>query len=263
MYYYKASLQYIGTNYFGFQYQKALKTVQGEINLAISKILKGKFSTVASSRTDTGVHANIQILKITTEHKINLDNFIHELNRCLPDDINFLSVEETQSSFKPTMISSSKEYRYFFTNEKVIKKENLKLLANISQPLDIQAIQKCLKYLIGLNNFQNFYSTGSNIRSTKRKIIECDLSLISPQQIFTDSNFFQFEESISQVYQLRIKADGFLKQMIRHIVSALWMVGTGKLSEKEFLELLTGPKSQKQKWKIAPANGLIFYKIYY
>ena len=61
----------------------------------------------------------------------------------------------------------------------------------------------------------------------------------------------------------QIQANGFLKQMIRHIVSALWMVGTGKLSGDDFLALLNGPKIDKQLWKVASPNGLFLYQIFY
>lgn len=263
MHYYKAIVQYQGTRYAGFQWQNGLKTIQNEINIALSNTFVGKFSTMASSRTDSGVHAFHQVVKITSNTSIHTLTILQKLNRELPNDIQFLHLEECAGSFKPASDTEKKEYRYFFTNKATIPKEDGQLIANIAKPLNLEAMKFCAKALLGQHDFCNFYSSGSNVRTTVREVLICELTEVNPQNVFKNHPFFKISQNINQCYQLQIEANGFLKQMIRHIVSGLWMVGSGKMTTEDFLLLIDGPKSKKQLWKVAPANGLFLYHITY
>lgn len=263
MHYYKAKIQYAGTDYAGFQWQNGIPTVQSEINNAIAKLLEGKFTTTAASRTDTGVHAADQLLKISASNPIDLSTFLEAFNKQLPSLIKCIYIEPCEGLFRPAAAALSKEYRYFFTNMKQVLKEDSQFIANISNPLDIEAMNTCIQALKGRHNFCNFYSSGSNVKSTVRDIYLCELSEINPHDVFSGLGIFQIPQDLSQCYQLKIEANGFLKQMIRHIVSALWMVGSKKLSTDEFINLLNGPQSEKQLWKVASPNGLFLYQINY
>ncbi|MEA9355342.1 tRNA pseudouridine(38-40) synthase TruA [Bacteriovorax sp. PP10] len=263
MYYYKTTIQYEGTNYAGFQWQNDIQTVQSEFNTALSKILDGKFTTMAASRTDTGVHAMDQVVKITTDNPIKLSSFLESFNRILPSQIKCISAEPCDGLFRPSIASLSKEYRYFFTNKTQVSKEDTQFIANIANKLDIASMKICIQALIGTHDFCNFYSSGSNVKSTIREISFCELSEINPQDFFSNLELFQVPKGLHSCYQFKIEANGFLKQMIRHIVSALWMVGSGKLSADNFIILLNGPKSEKQLWKVASPNGLFLYRINY
>lgn len=263
MFYYKATIQYEGTNYAGFQWQNELKTVQGEINTALFLILKCKVTTIAASRTDTGVHALEQIVKISSEQEINLNHFLKTFNDHLPLDIRCLNIDSTQWNFKPIIGTTSKEYRYFFTNHLKVSLEDQKLIANISNPLNIDSINVCLKAILGTHDFCNFYSSGSNVKSSVRTILECELVEINPHDFFNYPTLFLIPDHLKHCYQIKIVANGFLKQMIRHLVSALWMVGSGKLSVEMFLNLLESTKVEKRYWKVAAPNGLYLCKISY
>ncbi len=263
MHYYKATIQYIGTNYAGFQWQNEIKTVQSEINLTLSKLIDGKVTTTAASRTDTGVHAIDQMVKITSSSPIDCPSFLVSLNKLLPEDINLITLKECSGEFKPSVAHQSKEYRYFFTNKKTVSRKDCQFIANISNQLNISEMQFCIQHLIGKHDFCNFYSNGSNVKTTVREILTCELSEINPQDIFSSYKLFKIPANTRKCYQLRIVANGFLKQMIRHIVSGLWMVGSGKMPKEEFVALIDGPKSQKQLWKVASPSGLFLYKIEY
>jgi tRNA pseudouridine38-40 synthase len=263
MNYSKATIQYAGTNHAGFQFQNQIPTIQNEINKALKNILGGKVTTVGASRTDSGVHAFEQIIKITSENIINNPNFLKLFNDILPEEIRCLDISSCTGDFRPTVESTSKEYRYLFTNKAQIKANECKFVANIANPLDLNAMIICVQAIIGMHDFCNFYSAGSNVKTTVRDIYICELSEINPHDIFYKSSLFQIPENLDKCYQIKIEANGFLKQMIRHIVSALWMVGSGKLSTDQFISLLAGFKVNKQLWKVAPPNGLYLYKIKY
>jgi tRNA pseudouridine38-40 synthase len=261
--YYKTIIQYEGTHYAGFQYQNNLKTVQSEFNKALEKLVEGKVTTKAASRTDTGVHALYQVVKITSTNPLDLSAFLQTFNQTLPSSIKCLSIEVCPGNFHPSAFTISKEYRYLFTNKTQVAKDDLLFVANISNPLDFKKIDLCIQAMIGKHDFCNFYSNGSNVKTTVREIFLCELKEIDPHSIFPSSKLFHLPSELKKCYEFRIIANGFLKQMIRHIVSALWMVGSGKISVDEFLILLHGPKDERQKWKVASPNGLYLFKISY
>ncbi len=263
MHYYKATIQYDGTGYAGFQWQKDIPTIQNDLNLALMKIIDGKVTTMGASRTDTGVHALKQVVKITSKNSIECSSMTSSLNTILPSQIRCMEIFPCDGNFKPASDHLTKEYHYYFTNKKILTTDDRRFISDYSLPLDFTLMHNCAKEILDTHNFHNFYSTGSNVKSTERNIAVCELRKINPHTIFSGSKIFVISQDIAECYQFKIEGNGFLKQMVRHLVSALWAVGSGKLSIEEFSNLLNGPKCEKQLWKVAPANGLFLYKINY
>jgi tRNA pseudouridine38-40 synthase len=261
MFYTKATIQYEGCDYAGFQFQKNALTVQEVLNTTLKEIYGKTLTTVAASRTDAGVHALEQIIKITSPNCI-LDHDRDLINRYLPASIRILKLATCEAEFRPTSSSRAKEYCYLFTNKKFASWEERKFISNIANPLNLEAMDRSMKLLKGVHNFVNFYSTGSNVTSTVREIYECEMSVIKPSNFFSQIELFNEAKNLNECYQIRIKASGFLKQMVRHLVAALWRVGSGKLSEEQFMNLLHGPKSTQQLWRVAAPGGLYLKKIY-
>lgn len=262
MNYYQSIFQYNGSQYKGFQFQKDCPTIQSEINMALKKLLNCHISTKGTSRTDTGVHALKQIVKITSEEPILLSQQIDQLNCLLPDDIICLDVCPCASSFQPNRDVSLKEYRYFFTNYTNSPSDLCSFIVNFSPRLDFALIEKCLTLIQAENDFCNFYSSGSNVSSTKRTITRAEIKSINPHELFQKSNLFIVPKEIQSCFEFKIEGHGFLKQMNRHLVSALWKVGSGQLSISEFHSLLNGPKANQQLWKVAYPNGLFLWDIH-
>ncbi len=258
---YKATVQYDGTNYFGFQYQKDIPTIQNEINLSLSQLLSGKVTTMGASRTDTGVHAIEQIVKITTEHQIECDSFKTALNQVLPKEVRCLKIEPCEGSFNPITFSDSKEYRYLFANTVQSRGLESRFMANYPYELNIPLMHKCAGAIVGRHDFRNFCSAGSNVKTTIRTVLECELAEIDPHLVLSDSEVFSFSSEIKNCYQLRIVGKGFLKQMVRHLMSGLWLVGRGKISEDQFLELLGGQALEKPLWRVSTPRGLYLYRF--
>lgn len=260
-FYYKAKVQYDGTGYFGFQWQKDLRTIQNDINLALSQLALGRVTTMGASRTDTGVHALEQFVKITSENELDVSTFIDRLNEKLPHQIRCLELGPTQKNFRPASDGTSKEYRYFFTNSIGANHETRRFIANNPYALNVDAMKSCVAALKGEHDFHNFVSQGSNVKSTVRVISSCELSEVNPKELFAHSKIFKIEED--RCYQLRLEGNGFLKQMIRHLMTALWKVGNGRLTVEEFKLLLDGPKRTKTLWKVAHPKGLFLWRIEY
>lgn len=259
MNYYKAIIQYDGTDRMGFQWQEGMPTIQGDLILSLQKILKGEISTRAASRTDKGVHAFGQVIKITTEDSSPLDATL--LNSSLPMHIRCLTISPCAADFGPSFDQISKEYRYLFTNTPGVAGEDQRFIAQMSLPLNIDHMQTCVDMLKGKNDFRNFWSIGGISNTTLRNILECDLTMIDPQELFKDTLFTA--NQVTSCWQFRIVGSGFLKHMVRHLVGALWMVGNGRLSVDDFSRYLHGELREQRPWKKADPKGLYLLKVSY
>ncbi len=263
MHYYKTTIQYDGSNYFGFQWQKDIPSIQNDINITLGKLIDGKVTTMGASRTDSGVHAFDQIVRITSEHPLDCVSFLVKLNDNLPPQIRSTELFPCQGTFNPIKSCISKEYRYFFTNTLKTQSLEQKFIANNPFELDIKKMRECAEKIVGRHDFHNFCSAGSNVKTTVREVLVCELTEINPHEIFPTSDLFHIPVDFKSCYQLRIVGTGFLKQMVRHLMSALWHVGQGRMSPDEFMLLLDGPPKTRRLWKVASPRGLFLYKITY
>jgi tRNA pseudouridine38-40 synthase len=215
---------------------------------------------MGASRTDTGVHAIEQVIKISSEHQIECESFVIKLNKTLPSQIRCMSVVSCQGSFRPNG-GVSKEYRYLFTNKLQSSCVEQMFIANNPYSLDLELMKKCAQKIIGKHDFRNFCSAGSNVKTTIRKISACEINEVNPHTVLPQSDLFLLPHDLIHCYQLRIEGTGFLKQMVRHLMSAIWLVGRGKLSSDEFLLLLNGSEKPKRLWKVASPRGLYLYRF--
>lgn len=262
MNYYKATFQYDGTNYFGFQWQKDIPTIQNEINVALSSLVPGKITTMGASRTDTGVHALAQVVKITSEQEMNCTSSLALLNQTLLPEIRCLKIEECAGSFNPTTFASSKEYRYLFSNTLRSRGIEERFVANFPYELNIKAMQEGARLIVGIHDFRNFYSTGSNVKTTIREVLNCELTEVDPRSVLLNLELFPISKELRTCYQLSIEGRGFLKHMVRHLMSALWSVGQGRISIDEFSLILSGVPKEKRLWKVATPRGLYLHRYH-
>ena len=259
MNYYQAILQYDGSSRMGFQFQEGMPTIQGDLNLSLQQILQGKVTTRAASRTDKGVHAFGQVVKISAEDSTPLD--AARLNGALPSHMRCLALSPCAGDFIPSVDQRSKEYRYLFTNTPGVSGQEQRYIAQTPFQLNMDHIQTCVEMLKGKNDFKNFWSIGGLSNTTVREILECDLTIIDPRLLFKDSLFNAGE--VTSCWQFRIVGSGFLKHMVRHLVGALWMVGNGRLSTDAFAKLLHGELQEARPWKKADPRGLYLLKVNY
>lgn len=259
MNYYKAILQYDGTDRIGFQWQEGIPTIQGDLNEALAKILRGKVTTRSASRTDKGVHAFGQVVKISAEDSTELD--AAKLNAALPAHIRCLDLAPCAGDFIPSVDQTSKEYRYVFTNTPGASGQDQRFIAQTPYTLNFENMKTCVEMLKGRNDFKNFWSIGGISNTTVREIMECDLTLIDPRELFQGSLFSAGD--VTSCWQFRIVGTGFLKHMVRHLVGALWMVGNGRLTVQDFSNYLYGELREQRPWKKADPRGLYLLKVSY
>lgn len=255
---YQAILQYDGTDRAGFMAQAGMRTIQGDLDDSLAKIIPVGFTSRAASRTDKGVHALAQVIKLSLEAPVALSR--EAVNSVLPAHMRCLDLSPCAADFIPSMDQYSKEYRYFFTTNS-LDGHDPRYVTIPPAPLDLEAIQACVALLAGTHDFKNFWSIGGTANTTVREVFACDLTLIDPRTFFAGTLFSAGEAT--SCWQFRIVGRGFMKHMVRHLVGALWSVGTGKLSVSEFEHLLTGPQKEQRPWRKADPQGLYLVKVSY
>lgn len=254
IHHYKLIIQYKGTRYLGWQVQpeNAGLTVQGELNRALKTISKSEnVKTLGAGRTDAGVHALGQVAKVSIALDIPAENLLKAINANLPEDIRVIHAETSDENFIPTVHAKSKEYHYRFTNLKSSSALQNELIQNQTFELDVQKMREACKILIGRHDFTNYYCEGTEVASNIREIYECEIIEVA-----------QGEWMLPAHYVFRVVGNGFLKQMVRCLMGAIWNVGRGKISLEEFKNSLSATKVARL-GAVAPPNGLYMVRVNY
>ncbi len=255
IYYYKISLQYVGTRYYGWQVQDGVPTIQGQLNKVLMEMVKSEeIKTMGSGRTDAGVHAFMQIVKLSLPIKIPPMGLLRGLNSLLPPDIRVTEASESNYDFHPIYHCREKEYNYVFSN-KAVTPFAAPYLTSYLFPLDIDILQDAARIFEGTHDFKNFYCVGTEIESTSRTIFECRIDQ------FREEGFLK--NFCSEYFVLKIVGNGFLKQMVRAIMGAIFSVARGKNTLDELKLALDGPKNLHKIGSVAPPEGLYLVKAKY
>lgn len=237
----KARISYDGTNYSGWQRQPNARTVQEEMEKALSKLLQTNVSVMGCGRTDAGVHAKDFILHF--DHKDVLsDKLEFRLNQLLPADIAVHEVQETHDEFHARFDAISRTYEYHAHLEKdpFLVDRSLFLWRAPNQKL----LHDCCTILKDYSDFASFCKSGADNKTTL-----CDLHYAE----------WEFEGSRMK---FEIKANRFLRNMVRSIVGTMLEVGIGKRTVGEFREIIEA-KDRQRSGKSAAACGLYLSKIEY
>lgn len=240
---YFLQLSYKGTNYHGWQIQPNAISVQEVMEDALSKILREKIAVVGAGRTDTGVHAKNYILHFEVENTISekLD-LPYKLNSFLPSDIVVHKVWPVDKEDHARFSATSRTYHYFISREKnpFETETSFKYL----KPLDIQKMNEAAQKLFEYTDFTSFSRLHTDVKTNNCKIMQAEWKVNGKQLVFV------------------IKADRFLRNMVRAIVGTLLEVGQGKLSLEDFCEIIER-KDRGAAGASAPAQGLFLVDVGY
>ncbi len=216
---YFLQLSYNGTNYHGWQVQPNAASVQEELEKALSTILREDISVVGAGRTDTGVHALFYMLHFDSAND-NLKNekLVHRLNRFLPDDIAVQQLFHVKPDAHARYSAISRTYKYFISTVK----NPFETFGSyqFTQKLDVDKMNEAAKVLFEFSDFTSFARLHSDVKTNNCKIMQAEWIQNDTQLIFT------------------IKADRFLRNMVRAIVGTLIEVGKGKLSAADFRKII-------------------------
>ncbi len=253
---YKAVLSYNGSSYHGFQLQtQGERTIQGDLYKALDRLGVRYKSIIPSGRTDAGVHALNQVIKITIDKNFENEQLKTSLNSILNNKIYFQDIESCKADWSPRTHAKSKTYSYVIFNHRKTPVFHQDLLTHIPYELDWLQIEAGMKAFIGSHDFKNFFTVGTPINSSVRTIFDFNL-----RQDSGISHLGSLPQDSIKV--LEVTGDGFLKQMVRLIVGALLQLGQGKIAIADISRALKAEETFRC-GPVAPPQGLYLKNVNY
>ena len=246
MFTYQIKVEYLGTNFVGWQIQKNGLSVQEVLEKVLSKFLKEKVKVMGSGRTDAGVHASEQSAHFKTKYKIiDKDIFINSINFFLGKyPISILDVKKRPNKFHARHSAIERVYKYFIIN----RRSSLVLEKNkawhIKKKLDIKIMRKGTEILKGTHNFSTFRASSCQAKSPIKTIKKAMIKKNKNKIILT------------------FQSKSFLQQQVRSMVGCLKYLGEGKWSLKKFKQIMLS-KNRTNCAPPAPAHGLYLFKVNY
>lgn len=240
----KLTLEYDGTNYYGWQKQKELKTIQGEIEEAIELVTKEYCEVTGSSRTDAGVHAKGFVANFKTNSKVPPAKFREALNVKLPEDIVIIKSEQVEDDFHARYCAKGKTYEYYILNSEVPSALMRNQMYHYKYDLDIDAMKIAAKQFIGTHDFAAFKTQGSSVKGTVRTIFDVKV------------------EKEEKVIKISVSGDGFLYNMVRIIAGTLVDVGLEKIEPEDIPNIILSGKRELAGKTLQP-NGLFLLNVEY
>ncbi len=238
-----ARVEYDGTGFFGFQAQASERTVQGEIERALSTVTGLPSRINGAGRTDRGVHAQGQVIAFETEWNHELADLQRALNAVLAADLAIVEMGWASPEFHPRFSARSRTYRYTLLNRSWRSPMAARTAWLVVRPLDEEGMARASRCLVGRHDFATFGRPPRG-ENTVRTVFRTEWQVRRPILVF------------------EIEADAFLNRMVRSIVGALVLVGRGQESPESFEGLLRA-RDRSRIRLLAPAHGLCLMRVDY
>lgn len=239
---YFVEVAYKGSGFSGFQEQENADTIQGEINKALGIYLKQTIETTSASRTDSGVHAYQNFLHVDVAEEIS-PRALYNLNAILPDQIVIRRLAVVPDQAHARFDAVAREYLYFIHQQKnPFQRETSHFYP---MPLDIERMNASAKLLCDNLDFTSFSK-----RHTDVKNFNCTLE--TARWFWNDAQQLVFH----------VRANRFLRGMVRGLVGTQLLVGRGSMSLDQFADVIASKDCQKADFS-APAHGLFLSRIEY
>lgn len=238
---YFLEVAYRGTAYSGFQSQENANTIQQEVEQAFRTLQRSAVVLTGSSRTDAGVHALQNFFHFDFESPLH-PQFVYKINAILPSDIVVRSVKKVADDAHCRFDASSRVYEYFIYRSKDPFLEDRAWY--FPYTLNMEALQEAAALLMRYHDFTSFSK-----RNTQVKTFECSIM---------ESSWRQQQDCL--VY--RVRANRFLRGMVRALVATMLQVGRGTLSLEDFTAVIDAKDCTRASFA-APAHGLFLVEVCY
>ncbi|MDO5309109.1 MAG: tRNA pseudouridine(38-40) synthase TruA [Planctomycetia bacterium] len=282
----KLELCYDGTDYSGWQIQPKqpnVKTIQGELQEAIFRVVGERVEALGSGRTDSGVHAMCQVAAFTTSSKLPTDVFTRAINSFLPRDIRIWRTTEVPLDFHPIHDVVRKRYRYLASDTRPGYPFFRKYAWMLLQRVDLERMRAAAQFLLGQHDFSAFQTQGSPRKTTVRTVYDVKLSRMSLSDAW---NFPKLQEQQSrersnssasvhseapppfgepELICFEIEANGFLYNMVRAIMGTLYLFGENHrgYERPEIMCKILNSCNRRFAGPTAPAHGLYMINVVY
>lgn len=238
---YAITLAYNGANYHGWQKQENANSVQSELDMALSTLLRSTIETLGCGRTDTGVHARHFVAHFDYDQELPT-NLAFKLNALLPKDISIFKIQQVADTFHARFDATKRKYTYHihFSKDPFIHTMSWLRPAD----LDFGAMNEACKQLLGTKDFQCFCKGSTLNEKYECTIYEAGWQNQKDKAVFT------------------ITANRFLRNMVRAIVGTLMEIGTGKRTMQDLQDIIQS-KNRSDAGNSVPAFALFLEEIEY
>jgi tRNA pseudouridine38-40 synthase len=237
-------IEYDGTQYYGFQWQVGLPTIQSELEQAIKRFCEQSSRVIAASRTDTGVHAQGQVVSFWAKSTLDTMTLVRALNYYLPGDIAVKGAYRAADDFNVRRDALSREYHYYILNSNTRSPFSRRFALFMPKMLDIQVMNEACQLIQGEHDFVSFASSLDGNKSTLRNVYEAEIEKKGDFTVF------------------RIVANSFLPHQVRSTVGLLIRVGLGKIGVEDFRDIMEA-RNLGLAGPLSPACGLCLKKVNY
>ena len=264
---YFITLSYDGTRYHGWQVQPNGISVQGELQRALSLLLRQDIQVTGAGRTDTGVHARMMVAHFDLPddeagcHGDDAHNsgrpcpytqLVYKLNRLLPRDIAIQKIEQVAEGMHARFSATSRTYRYFIHTGKEPFLRHYSWQTHYA--LDFPLMNEAAAMLLEYDDFGAFCKSHTDVKTTI-----CHITHAQWHQVAQDDSK---SPTTTGEWYFEITANRFLRNMVRAVVGTLIEVGRHRLSLQEFRKVIEG-KKRSEAGESMPANALFLENICY
>ena len=241
---YFVTLSYDGTRYHGWQIQPNGVSVQERLQEALSTLLREPIAVTGAGRTDAGVHARKMVAHFDWKgDAIDGQQLAYKLNRLLPYDITVSKVEMVSEDMHARFSATSRMYRYYIHTTKDPFQRAYS--CEIHYPLDFAKMNDAAQILMTYEDFGAFCKSGADVKTTLCQVTKAEWVQTSPT-----------------TWYFEIRANRFLRNMVRAVVGTLIEVGRGRLSLDDFKKVIEG-KQRSDAGESMPGNALFLEDIVY
>jgi len=242
---YKIKVEYDGTNFVGWQYQKNGLSIQEILQKAIFQFSREKVTVTGAGRTDAGVHAIGQIAHFDLKKKIRKINFILGVNQYIGNNsVTILDIKKTNNKFHSRFDVKKRTYQYVIIN----RQSSLALQKNkawhIRKKLGLKAMKRGAKLLLGTHDFSTFRASSCGAKSPIKTLKKISIKKNKERII------------------LKFTSKSFLQQQVRSMVGCIKYLGEGKWKLSDFKKIFKS-KKRSNCAPPAPSCGLYLTKIFY
>lgn len=242
---YKAVIQYEGTRYRGWQTQgNTENTIQGKLEVLLSRMEGEPVEVHGSGRTDAGVHAAGQVISFRSSCGRSAEEIRDYMNRYLPEDIVVRSMEEAAPRFHARLNAVRKTYTYRIWNDPIPDVFGRRFQTQLAEPLDVEAMRKAAALLCGVHDYRAFCSLKRFRKSTVRTVEQIQIEKDGPK------------------IEISFTGDGFLYHMVRILTGTLVEVGLG-LRRAEEMPAILESRDRAGAGRLMPPEGLMLMGVEY
>ena len=240
---YFVTFSYNGSRYHGWQIQPNGDSVQAKLQHALSLLLRSEIIVTGAGRTDAGVHARMMVAHFDFESQIDVQQLAYKLNKLLPYDIAVSKVELVADDLHARFSATSRMYRYYLHTEKNPFLSNTS--CELHYPLDFNKMNEAAKLLMEYEDFGAFCKSHADVKTTLCRVTVAEWKQTSPT-----------------TWYFEIRANRFLRNMVRAVVGTLVDVGRGRVTMEEFRKIIER-KKRTEAGESMPAHALFLEKIEY